>query len=135
MERMLSLVGLVVIMGIAYACSTDRKAIRPKTIAWGLVLQFALALFVLKTEAGRELFAWLGGRVNQLLEFSFAGSQVVFGPILGAKGGGSLGFIFAFQVLPTIIFIAALFAVLYHLGIMNAHAPLSTPTRWGSRPA
>jgi len=119
MERMLSLVGLVVIMGIAYACSTDRKAIRPKTIAWGLVLQFALALFVLKTEAGRELFAWLGGRVNQLLEFSFAGSQVVFGPILGAKGGGSLGFIFAFQVLPTIIFIAALFAVLYHLGIMQ----------------
>src|SRR5262245_6171669 len=119
MERMLSLVGLVVIMGIAYACSTDRKAIRKKTIVWGLVLQFGLALFVLKTQAGRDLFAWLGGKVNQLLEFSFAGSQVVFGPILGAKGGGSLGFIFAFQVLPTIIFIAALFAVLYHLGIMQ----------------
>jgi len=119
MERMLSLLGLVVFMGIAYACSTNRKAIRAKTIVWGLVLQFALALFVLKTTAGRDLFAWLGDKVNRLLEFSFAGSQVVFGPILGTKGGGSLGFIFAFQVLPTIIFIAALFAVLYHLGIMQ----------------
>src|SRR5262245_45722015 len=119
MERMLSLVGLVVIMGIAYACSTNRKAIRPKTIVWGLVLQFALALFVLKTQAGRDLFAWLGAKVNRLLEFSFAGSQVVFGPILGTKGGGSLGFIFGFQVLPTIIFIAALFAILYHLGVMQ----------------
>ncbi len=59
MERLLPLVGLVVIMGIAYALSTDRKAIKPKTVAWGVGLQLALALLVLKTERGRDLFDWV----------------------------------------------------------------------------
>lgn len=118
MERLLPLLGLVVIMGIAYVFSTDRRAIRAKTVAWGLALQFALALFVLKTDAGRYLFESVGGKIKQLLEFSYEGSQMVFGG-LGVKGGGSFGFIFAFQVLPTIIFIAALFAILYHLGVMQ----------------
>src|SRR5438128_1945071 len=111
MERLLSLVGLAVILGIAYAFSTDRKAIRVRTILWGLGLQFALALFVLKTNVGQAIFGYLGEKIRTLLEYSFAGSQMVFGS-LGAKGGGSVGFVFATQVLPTIIFIAALFAVL-----------------------
>ena len=118
MEKLLPLIGLVVLMGIAYALSTDRKAIRLRTVAWGLGLQFALALFVLKTESGRWLFAYVGEKIKRLLEFSFEGSQMVFGG-LGVKGGGSFGFIFAFQVLPTIIFIAALFAILYYLGVMQ----------------
>jgi CNT family concentrative nucleoside transporter len=117
-ERLLPLVGLVVILGIAYAFSTDRKAIRMKTVAWGLGLQLALALFVLKTQAGQLLFAYVGDKIKKLLDYSFAGSQMVFGG-LGVKGGGSFGFIFAFQVLPTIIFIAALFAILYYLGVMQ----------------
>jgi CNT family concentrative nucleoside transporter len=119
MARLLPLVGLLTFMGIAYAFSTDRKAIRPRTVLWGLGLQFALALFVLKTNVGQALFSFLGDKVKQLLEFAFKGSELVFGE-LGKKGGGSSGyFIFAFQVLPTIIFVAALFAVLYHLGVMQ----------------
>jgi CNT family concentrative nucleoside transporter len=118
MQRLVPLVGLLVILGIAYACSTDRKAVRAKTVAWGLGLQLALALFVLKTSFGQQLFAYVGDKIKKLLDYSFAGSEMVFGG-LGVKGGGSFGFIFAFQVLPTIIFIAALFAILYYLGVMQ----------------
>ena len=120
MERLLSLVGLVVILAIAYLLSTDRKAIRGKTVVWGLVLQLVFALFVLKTTVGQAVFAWLGDRINRLLQFSFVGSQFVFGK-LGMPGGAgeNIGFIFAFQVLPTIIFIAALFAILYYVGAMQ----------------
>ncbi len=118
MARFLPLVGMALIMGIAYAFSTDRKAVRLKTVLWGLGLQFALALFVLKTSIGQNLFSYVGEKIRRLLEFSFAGSQMVFGG-LGVKGGGSFGMVFAFQVLPTIIFIAALFAILYHLGVMQ----------------
>src|SRR6185503_1793182 len=117
MERALSLVGLVVMMGIAYALSTNRAAIRWKTVAWGIGLQFALALFVLKTYAGQALFAWIGDKINKVLGFSFVGSEFVFGK-MGARGG-DMGFIFAFQGLPTIIFIAAVFAILYYLGVMQ----------------
>jgi CNT family concentrative nucleoside transporter len=120
MERLLSLVGLVVIMGIAYLFSTDRKAIRGKTVAWGLALQLLFALFVLKTTIGQAVFSWVGDKINRLLQFSFVGSEFLFGK-LGLPGGGgdNIGFIFAFQVLPTIVFIAALFAILYYLGIMQ----------------
>jgi concentrative nucleoside transporter, CNT family len=120
MERLLSLVGLVVILGIAYLFSTDRKAIRGKTVLWGLVLQLLFALFVLKTSVGQLVFAWLGAKINRLLQFSFVGSEFVFGK-LGMPGGGgdNIGFIFAFQVLPTIVFIAALFAILYYIGVMQ----------------
>ena len=64
MERLLSLVGLAVIMGIAWLLSTDRKAIRVKTVVWGLLLQLAFALFVLKTTTGQTLFAWVGDKIT-----------------------------------------------------------------------
>jgi CNT family concentrative nucleoside transporter len=118
MERALSLFGLVAIMGIAYALSTNRAAIKWKTVAWGVGLQFALALFVLKTTWGQALFAWIGDKINTVLGFSFVGSEFVFGK-MGARGGAGTGFVFAFQVLPTIIFIAAVFAILYYLGVMQ----------------
>ena len=120
MERLFSLVGLVVFLGIAYAFSTDRKAISARTVLWGLGLQFALALFVLRTQLGQDLFARIGTLVTRVLDLAFVGSEFVFGK-LGAKGGGGspLGFVFAFQVLPTIIFAAATFAILYHLGVMQ----------------
>jgi concentrative nucleoside transporter, CNT family len=118
MERFLPVLGLLVIMGIAYAFSTDRRAVKFKTVLWGLGLQFALAFFVLKTDEGEALFRHAGDLIRRLLECSYAGSSLVFGP-LGQKGGGSFGVIFAFQVLPTIVFVAALFAVLYHLGVMQ----------------
>jgi CNT family concentrative nucleoside transporter len=119
MYKLLPLLGMLALMGSAYAFSTNRKAIRLKTVLWGLGLQFALALFVLKTPYGAALFGFLGDKIKQLLELSFHGSTMIFGNELGAKGGGRFGLVFAFQVLPTIIFIAALFAILYHLGVMQ----------------
>jgi CNT family concentrative nucleoside transporter len=125
------LVGLIVIMTIAYACSTNRRAIDRRTVAWGLSLQILFALLVLKTTVGQRVFQTLGAVVNRLLDFAFVGSSMVFGP-LGDKAvwprimtvvlgdeGAQYSVLFAFQVLPTIIFIAALFAILYYFGVMQ----------------
>jgi CNT family concentrative nucleoside transporter len=117
MGRFTGILGLLTMLGLAYAFSTNRKAIRLKTVAWGLGLQIAFAIFVLKVDAGRRLFQAAGAAVNRLLAYSFEGSKFVFGEL--GKQGSSLGFYFAFQVLPTIIFIAAFFAVLYHFGVMQ----------------
>ena len=131
MPRVQPLVGLIVIMTIAYACSTNRRAIDRRTVAWGLALQIVFALLVLKTSTGQRVFQTLGAAINRLLDFAFVGSSFVFGPlgdkevwprimrqVLGDEGL-RYGVIFAFQVLPTIIFIAALFAILYYFGIMQ----------------
>ena len=104
-------------LGLAYAFSTNRRAINKRTVGWGLGLQVLFAIFVLKVEIGRVLFQKAGDAVNRLLSYAFVGSKFVFGE-LGAQGS-SMGFFFAFQVLPTVIFIAAFFAVLYHYGIMQ----------------
>jgi concentrative nucleoside transporter, CNT family len=112
----IGLLGMAVILGLAYLCSTNRRAIRMKTVAWGLGLQVAFAFIVLDTSLGREIFAIIGAAVTRLLDYSYYGSRFVFGD-LGAKDS-KLGLLFAFQVLPTIIFIAAIFAVLYYYGIM-----------------
>src|SRR4051812_4844093 len=129
--RLQPLTGLIVIMTIAYCCSTNRRAIDKRTVAWGLGLQILFALIVLKTAAGRRVFQALAGVINHLLDFASVGSSFVFGP-LGSKEawprimttvlgpeGAQYGVIFAFQVLPTIIFIAALFAILYYFGVMQ----------------
>jgi CNT family concentrative nucleoside transporter len=129
--RLQPLCGLIVIMTIAYAISTNRRAIDRRTVAWGLSLQILFALLVLKTTTGQRVFQTLGGLINRLLDFSAVGSGMVFGPlgdktvwprimtnVLGAEGA-QYSVLFAFQVLPTIIFIAALFAVLYYFGVMQ----------------
>jgi CNT family concentrative nucleoside transporter len=125
------LVGLLVIFGLAYAMSTNRRAIDRGTVVWGLTLQVIFALIVLKTTAGQMAFQRLGALINRLLDFAFVGSSFVFGPlgdkevwprimttVLGPEGV-RYGVVFAFQVLPTIIFIAALFAILYYFGVMQ----------------
>jgi len=119
MERLMGVLGLLVLLGLAYAMSNNRKAIRLKTVAWGLGLQFAFAILVLKTTAGRAAIEFLAEKVDRLLRMSEAGSSFVFGS-LGAQPNPDSPFYFAFQVLPTIIFIAALFAILYYYGIMQA---------------
>src|SRR6266849_9698632 len=119
MGRFTGVLGLATMLGLAYLFSTDRKAIRLKTVVWGLGLQLALGFFVLRSNSGSSLFAFLGVGANKLLSFSYAGSAFVFGDIGLPKELSRLGFSFAFQVLPTIIFIAAFFAVLYHLGVMQ----------------
>jgi concentrative nucleoside transporter, CNT family len=117
MGRFTGILGLITMLGLAYIFSTNRKAIRLKTVGWGLGLQVAFAIFVLKVEIGRVLFQKAGDGVNWLLSFAFVGSKFVFGD-LGAQRS-SMGVFFAFQVLPSVIFIAAFFAVLYHYGIMQ----------------
>jgi CNT family concentrative nucleoside transporter len=125
------LFGAAVILGIAYACSTNRRSINWATVAWGLLLQVVFAIIVLRTTAGQRLFKTLGDGINHLLGFAGVGAAFVFGPlgdssVWGRAMRGALGsegaqytVIFAFQVLPTIIFIAALFAILYYFGIMQ----------------
>jgi CNT family concentrative nucleoside transporter len=117
MGRLTGILGIVAMLAAAFIFSTNRRAIRGKTVAWGLGLQFVFAVFVLKIEVGRVIFQKAGDAVNRLLSYSFAGSQFVFGDL--GKQGSHLGFYFAFQVLPTVIFIAAFFAVLYHYGVMQ----------------
>jgi CNT family concentrative nucleoside transporter len=117
MGRLTGLLGIATMLGLAFIFSTNRRAIRVKTVAWGLGLQVAFAVFVLKAQIGRDIFQKAGDAVNRLLSYSYPGSQFVFGDL--GKQRSPLGFYFAFQVLPTIIFIAAFFAVLYHYGIMQ----------------
>src|SRR3989441_1592221 len=117
MGRFTGILGILTMLGLAFAFSTDRRAIRVKTVAWGLGLQAAFAVFVLKADIGRRVFQKAGDAVNRLLSYAFAGSSFVFGDL--GKQGSHLGFYFAFQVLPTVIFIAAFFAVLYHYGVMQ----------------
>ena len=117
MGRFTGLLGLLTMLGLAYLFSTSRRAIKLKLVAWGLGLQIGLAFLVLRWAYGRELFMTAGDAVKKLLGYAYAGSEFVFGEI--GKQHSSLGFSFAFQVLPTIIFIAALFALLYYLGVMQ----------------
>ncbi len=117
MGRFTGVLGLLTMLALAFIFSTDRRAIRVKTVVWGLGLQFVLAVLVLRVQAGQWLFAKAGYGAKHLLDFSYYGSSFVFGEL--GKQQSSLGLIFAFQVLPTIIFIAAFFAVLYHLGVMQ----------------
>jgi len=121
MERLIGFVGLLAILGIAYAWSCNRRAIRLKTVVVGVVLQFTFALFVLRTDIGRALFATLGDIVTRFLHLSRVGSEFVFGQ-LGASDSQfskTYGGVFAFDVLPAIIFVAAFFAILYHYGVMQ----------------
>ncbi|HET7426763.1 MAG TPA: Na+ dependent nucleoside transporter N-terminal domain-containing protein, partial [Gemmatimonadales bacterium] len=115
--RFSGLFGLVLILGIGVALSSNRAAIRWRVIAWGLGLQVLFAIFVLRIPAGQALFRWLGNLVAGILAYSYIGSQFVFGEL--GKPNSSLGMIFAFQLLPAIIFVSALFAILYFLGIMQ----------------
>jgi concentrative nucleoside transporter, CNT family len=117
MHRFVGVLGMLTMMTLAWLFSTDRKAIRGKTVAWGLALQITFAFIVMQSEYGRLIFQKAGAGVNWLLDFAFYGSSFVFGDL--GKRGSPQGFIFAFQVLPTIIFIAAVFALLYHWGIMQ----------------
>ncbi len=117
MGRFTGLLGLTAILAVAYLFSNNRGAIRPRVILWGLGLQFGFAFLVLKTNFG-VLFQVIGRGVNHLIEYSAEGSRFLFGDKLGAAND-QFGVIFAFQVLPIIIFIASFFAILYYLGIMQ----------------
>ncbi len=124
MERFTGLIGIILIFVIAFLMSNNRKAINYKLVFSGLALQIALALFILKVPIGKDMFAVLGTAVTKLLAFSSAGANFVFGALVNQEllektfGLGN-GFIFFFQLVPTIIFVAALVSIFYYLGIMQ----------------
>ncbi len=117
-DRIRGLVGMIAILGVAVFLSDHRRAISGRVVFWGLVLQWGFALLVLRVPAGVDLVGRAGKGVEAMLECALAGSRFVFGDAL-VNSQGPAGFVFAFRVLPTVIFVAALFAVLYHLGIMQ----------------
>jgi concentrative nucleoside transporter, CNT family len=132
LARFTGVLGILAVLAAAYLGSTDRKHIRWRTIFWGLGLQFSFAFLVLRFTFGQRAMQWAGAVVTNMLSATFAGTQVLFGE-LGLPNSGAFGrllanvpghtanqgAIFAFQVLPTIIFISAFFAVLYHIGLMQ----------------
>jgi len=124
--RYTGMLGILAVLLTAYLFSTDRKRIRWRTVAWGLGLQLTFAFLVLRYDYGRGAMTWAGSVVNSMLACTFAGSKMLFGqlglPNSGAFGNllpPNAGAIFAFQVLPTIIFISAFFALMYHIGVMQ----------------
>src|ERR1700690_1049264 len=117
MHRLVGVLGMLTMMGFAFLFSTNRRAIRGKTVAWGLGLQIVFAYLVIHWTYGQWIFQKAGAGVNWVLDFAFFGSEFVFGDL--GKKGSPMGFFFAFQVLPTIIFIAAVFALLYYYGVMQ----------------
>ncbi len=117
MGRYTGLIGLATILAACILFSKHRRVIRPTLIAWGLGLQFLFAFLVLKTRFGRVFDAASDG-VKAMLHYSEAGSRFVFGDKLGANTA-EFGVLFAFQVLPIIIFTASFFAILYYFGVMQ----------------
>jgi CNT family concentrative nucleoside transporter len=115
--RLTGLIGIAVFVAIGVLLSHDRRRIRWRVIGWGLGLQVLFAIFVLRIPAGQALFRGLGSLVTGILSYSYIGSSFVFGEL--GKQHSSLGVIFAFQLLPAIVFVSALFAILYYLGVMQ----------------
>jgi CNT family concentrative nucleoside transporter len=124
MERFTGLLGIVLILGVSFLMSNNRKAINYRTVGVGLLMQVLLAVFILKTETGQNLFQWLGDSINTLLGQADKGAQFVFGSLVNrelmikAFGPGN-DYIFFFKVVPTIIFVAVLVNMFYHLGILQ----------------
>ncbi len=124
MERFTGLLGIILILGVSYLMSNNRKAINYRTVGVGLLLQIGLAVFILKTETGQATFQWLGDSINTLLGQADKGAQFVFGSLVDRKlmsqafGAGN-DYIFFFKVVPTIIFVAVLVNMFYHLGILQ----------------
>ncbi|MDD8016760.1 MAG: nucleoside transporter C-terminal domain-containing protein [Bacteroidota bacterium] len=114
------LIGLVVVVGIAFAFSNNRRLVNWRLVGTGIALQFLFAFIVLKTDIGRSIFRGISTGFVKLLEFTTEGATFVFGGLaIGPAAPGTMGFFFAFQVLPTIIFFASLMSVFYYLGIMQ----------------
>src|SRR3989339_1812991 len=124
MYRLLSLLGILVFIMIALALSENRKAVAWRTVIYGLALQIVFALLILKTGFGRIIFAAANKVFEHVLSFSDKGASFVFGNLVNNY---EIGAIFAFKVLPIIIFVSALMGVLYYLGIIQFFVV------WGAR--
>ena len=124
MERFTGILGIILIFGIAFLMSNNRKAINYRLVVSGFAIQILLAIFILKVPVGKTIFGWLGEFITKVLDFSQAGAKFVFGPLVNREYMGKafgLGneFVFFFNIIPTIIFVAVLVSVAYYLGIMQ----------------
>jgi CNT family concentrative nucleoside transporter len=123
MGRFTGIIGIVIILGLAFLWSNNRKAINYRLVITGLILQIVLAIFILKVPIGQEIFYWLGKAINKLLDFSKEGALFIFGDLTKVtqilpEGVVKSG-IFLFILLPTIIFVCVLVAIAYHIGLMQ----------------
>src|SRR5512134_1603944 len=127
--RIQAVAGIICFIAVVAACSRDLRAVSWRTVGWGIGLQVALALLILKLEIGGVrpgyvFFSQVANLVKQFLEFTNAGSQFVFGVLanqgeMGKVFGPAQGFVFAFTALPTIIFVSSFFTVLYYFGVLQ----------------
>jgi len=115
-----SVVGFMVFAGIAWLLSSNRRKIAWRTIAWGVALQLLIGLIIFRLPVSHRVFLWLNDAVLALLNASKSGSVFLFGPLAASPGeSGSIGFILVFQVLPVVIFFAAITSALYHLRVLQ----------------
>lgn len=124
MERFTGVFGVILILAIAFLFSNNRKAINYRLVFSGLGLQLLLALFILKTAPGQNLFAWVGHKIEQLLQLADKGGEFVFGGLIKPEllkpiFGDQYSFLFMFKIMPTIIFVAVLVNIAYHIGLMQ----------------
>lgn len=122
MSLFMSLIGMAVLLGIAVLLSSNRKAINLRTVGGAFAIQFSLGAFILYVPWGQELLRGFSDAVSNVINYGNDGTSFLFGGLVSGKmfevfGGG--GFIFAFRVLPTLIFFSALISVLYYLGVMQ----------------
>jgi CNT family concentrative nucleoside transporter len=138
MGRFTGVIGIIVILGLAYLWSNNRKAINLRLVLTGLGLQLVLAIFILKVPIGQDIFYWLGKAINKLLDFSREGGLFVFGDLTKVSeilpaSVVSAG-VFLFILLPTIIFVCVLVAMAYHVGLMQRIvAVLARFVHWAMR--
>jgi CNT family concentrative nucleoside transporter len=123
MGRFTGVIGIIIILGLAFLWSNNRKKINYRLVITGLILQITLAVFILKVPIGQEIFFWLGKAINKLLDFSKEGGLFVFGDLTKVtqilpEGIVKSG-VFLFILLPTIIFVCVLVAIAYHIGLMQ----------------
>ncbi|MBC7382518.1 MAG: NupC/NupG family nucleoside CNT transporter [Bacteroidia bacterium] len=124
MERFTGVIGIVLILSIAFLLSNNRKAINYRVVLSGLGVQLALALFILKTSVGSTIFTYVGKRIEQLLQLADKGGEFVFGGLIKPEllkpiFGDAYSFLFMFKIMPTIIFVAVLVSIAYHIGLMQ----------------
>ena len=124
MERYFGLVGVFAILVVAFLMSNNRSAVDRRLVVCGLCLQLILALFVLRTPWGQSFFQVLGNGVETILGFANNGTSFVLGPLndsekMTALFGPPGAFIFAFKLIPTLIFVSSLSALAYHVGLMQ----------------
>lgn len=123
MSRFTGIIGIIILLGLAFLWSNNRKAINIRLVVSGLLLQLGLAVFILKVPVGQDIFAWLGKVINKLLDFSQEGALFVFGDLMKVSEIlpptiTSAG-VFLFTLIPTIIFVCVLVAMAYHVGLMQ----------------